>query len=188
MQKTSLKKRKKKQKSKESCKKKAKKAEKKAAKKEEKKAKKEEKKAKKEEKKVEKVEKKPLTESEKKDIHDQCQKIKELPTEVITTYTQTIASDRCGNGEQSKECRERVAEYSKTQETLFRVSALKSCKCEKTITTTDGESTKTVVKTCTNSCLKRSCKIRALNECVTLSDHTSCVNRVYEKCTALHLK
>jgi len=105
----------------------------------------------------------------------------------MTSYTQTVASDRCGHGDEGKECRERVSEYSKHQETLFRVSALKSCKCEETITTTDGDSTQTVVKSCTNSCLKRACNIRAVNECVTLSDQTKCVNKVNKKCTALHL-
>jgi len=122
-----------------------------------------------------------VSESTKKEIKSQIQKIKQLPEHIISTYTQTIASHRCGSGDNNKECRDRVEEYSRNQEALFRVSALKSCKCESTTTSVDG------VKSCTNTCFKNACNIRAVNECVTLADQTSCVHKINTKCTTLHV-
>jgi len=122
-----------------------------------------------------------VSESTKKEIKEQIQKIKQLPEHVISTYTTTVSSNRCGSGDNNKECRDRVSEYTRNQEALFRVSALKSCKCEATTTSTDG------VKSCVNTCFENACNIRAVNECVTVSDHTSCVHKVNTKCTTLHV-
>jgi len=91
-----------------------------------------------------------VSESTRKEIKTEIQKIKQLPEHVISTYTTTIASHRCGSGDHNKECRDRVEEYSRNQEALFRVSALKSCKCESTTTSVDG------VKSCVDTCFKKS--------------------------------
>jgi len=122
------------------------------------------------------------------EVRKDIKKLKQLPVDVLKGFCKRRAITKCGEGKDHQECRRRVRQEIQNKETIFRVSAIQSCKCETTADKFSGKSCGTIVKSCTKSCIRNACKLRSTLECKTKDNQTTCTTNHYSRCSKLHLK
>jgi len=121
-------------------------------------------------------------------VKRQIKELNHLPEKKIHSFVKERAVVKCGDAKEHQDCRRRVRAEIKNKETVFRISAVDSCKCDATADKFHGESCSKIVTTCSNTCLKKACKLRSTLECKTSGDQTSCYEKKYSRCSDLHLK
>jgi len=104
----------------------------------------------------------------------------------LKSYCDQVAVQKCGDGDSNKECRSRVSETIRTQETIFRVSTIKSCVCESSAPKYKGLDCDSIVQSCSNDCVVKACKLRSTLECQSNGNQQSCVEETNDRCVTLH--
>jgi len=122
-----------------------------------------------------------------KEVKQEIQKNKTLPTAVMKSYCKERATQQCGAGKDNKLCRQRVKEEIKTQEIIFRMSAIQSCQCDLAHIDFHEENKSDIAQTCVNTCLTNACNIRSTYECQPHKDQVTCYKDANERCLSLHI-
>jgi len=120
-------------------------------------------------------------------VHSQIQTQTRLTKDALDTYSNQRATEQCGTGKHTQTCISRVTTEIKTQEIVFRLSAIKSCQCDAGSADNSGDTTSTIVHSCVTECLINACNIRSTYECQSHADQTTCYKSSFERCQTLHL-
>jgi len=101
-----------------------------------------------------------------------------------------VAISRCGEAADAKKCRRQVRREVVENESNWRTTTLKACKCKSAARARCpnlGEECVTRhLNRCRRRCLRRACRARARTECATEGDVTTCVTTRVRRCRRLH--
>jgi len=110
----------------------------------------------------------------------------QLPTGVLESHCKSVAIAKCGDGEAFRDCRRRVREETRNKEIVFRMSTIKSCKCNAESDAHIGQTCANVAFDCVNKCIAHACHLRAKLECEHNKDQAVCFSTHLQQCTNLH--
>jgi len=102
----------------------------------------------------------------------------------LSSYCDQVASEKCAKNDD--DCKIKVTQFIKVQETNFRLSTIQSCKCDTTDPKYKGLDSKTIAQSCSNDCITRACHVRSSLVCQSEADQLSCVRNTNDKCVTLH--